>query len=101
MFRFFHISVLASLWRIISGEHLKMGDPKLDKLMYMLQGITKEFANPLTAVSYNYVWLFKLLNNVGILKSMKYYMANLDFTSEVVKNHKQKPIDGKLFFSMM
>ena len=28
--RFFHIAVLSSLWRIISGEHLKVGDPKLE-----------------------------------------------------------------------
>ena len=31
--RFFHIAVLSSLWRIISGEHLKVGDPKLEYVL--------------------------------------------------------------------
>ena len=31
--RFFNIAVLSSLWRIISGEHLKVGDPKLEYVL--------------------------------------------------------------------
>ena len=32
--RFFNIAVLSSLWRIISGEHLKVGDPKLEYVLF-------------------------------------------------------------------
>ena len=28
--RLFNIAVLASLWRVISGDNLKIGDPKLE-----------------------------------------------------------------------
>ena len=31
--QFFNVSVVASLWRIISGEKLKIDDPKLQKLL--------------------------------------------------------------------
>ena len=34
--RFFNIAVLSSLWRIISGEHLKVGDPKLEYVLTQL-----------------------------------------------------------------
>ena len=91
---FFNVSVLASLWRIISGEHLKAGDPKLEKLVNMVQKILEEFGNPLVGVSMNYEWLFKTLNDLGIIILQPYLQNLLKFSESVLTDQKGKLIDG-------
>ena len=91
----FNISVVASLWRIISGEHLKVGDPKLEKLISLVQQILEEFGNPLTGVSLNYVWLFKTLTNLGIIILQPNLHSLCKFSASGVTNQKRKLIDGK------
>ena len=51
---FFNVSVVASLWRIISGERLRIDDPKLKKLLANLNKFTKEVANSKHCIS---LWL--------------------------------------------
>lgn len=84
---FFHISVLASLWRIISGEHLKIGDPNLEHLIDLIQTLIKEFGNPLVDVSMNYVWMFKLLNKLGKTLACDYAKVHND-TLKILKGLK-------------
>jgi len=91
---FFHISVLSSLWRIISGEHLKMGDPKLEKLVFMVQSMVKEFGNPRTVISFNYVLLYQLINALGVIKITKSMHGVIDFTSDLMNDLKKRTIDG-------
>ena len=74
---------------------MKIGDAKLERLLYMIQFLIKEFGSPLTQTSLNYVWLYRLLNNLGVLKSIKYCEEMLKFTSGVLTDHKEKHIDGK------
>ena len=94
LYSFFHISVLASLWRIISGEKLKMGDAKLENLVSMIQTVIKEFGHPLTGVSMNYTWLYKLINHLGIIKAIPYMQNMLNFTGSVLVEHKKRHVDG-------
>lgn len=92
---FFHISVLASLWRILSGEHLKRGNAKLHQLVDMVQTMIREAGHPLAFVSMNYVWLYKLVNNLGLIKAIEYMAVFLDhLKTSVIDDHKQRPIDG-------
>ena len=95
LYRLFHISVLASLWRIISGEHLKMGDPKLEKLLDTMETFIAMFGNPITFVSLEYIWLYKLVNSLGISQCQHVHETFLSFTRSVLKDHKGKNIDGK------
>ena len=91
---FFHVSVLASLWRIISGEHLKMGDAKLENLLHMVQAIIKEVGNPMAVVSLRYIWLFQLGNSLGILQTIPYMKEVLNFAAKEMTDHKKRHIDG-------
>ena len=49
--KFFNISVLSSLWRMISGESLKINDPKLTKLCKLVQIAIAETGDPIFIVS--------------------------------------------------
>ena len=92
---FFKIPVLASLWRIISGEQLKIGDPKLENLVQILNDVIVDFAKPLFNIAIHYPSLFKLLHKIGVLKSEQILGAFLDFSQETIEKHKEKDIDGE------
>ena len=94
-YRLFHISVLASLWRIISGEHLKMGDPRLEKLLDTMEMYVAMFGNPITFVSLEYTWLYKLVNSMGISQCQYVHETFFKFHKKVLKDHKGSSIDGK------
>ena len=72
-----------------------MGDAKLENLVSMVQSMVKEFGNPLTGISMNYVWLYKIVNCLGILNAIPYMQNLLNFTGSVLTEHKKRPIDGK------
>ena len=85
--RFFNVAVLASLWRIISGESLKVGDPRLEKLVEMVHSIIEEFGNPLVLVSTNIRPLFQLLNKTGLIKFVRHVEKLFDFNRSVIERH--------------
>lgn len=92
--RFFNIAVLASLWRIVSGECLKIGDPKLEKLVKTVTELIAEVGNPLLGVTMNNLWLFKLVNKLGMVNFLRGMGQLLDFNTEVVKKHQNQIMDG-------
>ena len=51
LYRFLQTSVLASLWRILSSEQLKMGDAKLEQLFGMVEVLMRDLGNPLAVIS--------------------------------------------------
>jgi cytochrome P450 len=93
--RFFNIAVLSSLWRIISGEHLKVGDPKLEHLVETVSNMAKEFGRPELVVSMNYPYLFSILHYFGVLKFLSYTNTLFDFVMDTISSHKTKHIDGE------
>ena len=57
--KFFNISVLSSLWRMISGESLKVNDPKLTKLCKLVEIAIAETGDPIFIVSQKSANFFK------------------------------------------
>ena len=72
-----------------------MGDPKLEKLVIMVQTMVKEFGNPRTVISFNYVLLYQLINILGWIKITKSMHGVIDFTSALMNDLKKRIIDGK------
>ena len=91
---FFNIPVLSSLWKIISGESLKMGDPKLTELVTNVHNLMTEFSNPLTLISFQSIPMAKLFNNLGLVRYLSYTKKILELCYQVVNSHKDKAIDG-------
>lgn len=92
--KFFNISVLASLWRIISGECLKIGDPKLETLVGVVAQLIKEAGSPLTGIAINSMPLLRFLNWTGIMSNVPLMNELFQFNLELIENHKGKQIDG-------
>ena len=92
--------MLASLWRILCGEQLKIGDEKLEQLFFMMEVLMEEIGNPLTAISMEYPWLFKLFNGLGILQTIPYHHSLMKFIESVLISHKRRQIDGNFIFSV-
>ena len=92
--------MLASLWRIISGEQLKFGDAKLQNLFGSVEAIMKDLTNPLFGVAINYAWLYKLTNNLGILQTNINMKKLLNRTGSVVTDHKMRLMDGNYIFML-
>ena len=92
--------MLASLWRIISGEQLKFGDAKLQNLFGSVEALLKDLTNPLFGVAINYVWLYKLANNLGILQTIINKKKLLNCTGSVLTDHKMRLIDGNYIFRL-
>ena len=93
--QFFNVAVLASLWRIISGESLKLDDPKLEQILTNLRIAISEGGHPLYNLSLRFIPLFLFLNRIGVLKTMKAMNEIFDFCSSVIQKHKVKGIDGE------
>ena len=91
---FFNIAVLASLWRIISGESLKIGDPKLDSIVSNLQAALKEVGNPLINISMNSINLYKFLHKIGLVNGMRCMGVLVKYCANVTNSYKTKIIDG-------
>ena len=66
--QFFNISVLSSLWRIISGESLKIHDIKLKKLCEMVHTAIKEQGDPFMVIVQQFPTFQNILNQTGICK---------------------------------
>ena len=93
--RFFNITSVASLWRITSGESLKIGDPKLDELMICLQRFFIEFGNPMisiflySSVMCRLIHFFKLTTIADTIGEM------FEYCNEYINLNKKRPIDGE------
>ena len=90
----FNIAVLASLWRIISGEALKIGDPKLEYLVKMVNDLITEFGNPAAGICMQYIPLFYVFNFLGITNNKKGMGELMDFNLQTIIKHKEREIDG-------
>ena len=95
MTTFFHIPILSSLWRIISGKSLKVGDPTIEKLIKLVDLFTNEPGNPLLVLSFNQLWLYKILNGMGMFHNQMAHYELLKYCQEMVDTHKEKHIDGE------
>ena len=71
MSNFFSISVLSSLWRIISGESLPIDDEKLKYLCQLTQKGLVEKGDPLMALANQYPTFFKILIKGPIIYLIK------------------------------
>ena len=92
--RFFSITVLASLWRIISGESLQMDDPKLIDLLKKSNLMVEEVGKPSVAITINYPLAFKFLNNMGIIVVLKCIHEVVQYCKEQIESCKAQEIDG-------
>ena len=92
--RFFNISVLASLWRVISGESMKIGDPKLEGLIKIMEGFLKELGSSLVTMSFNYVPLYNLLNKIGLISFQEINNQLFMFNESVFKKLKDSDVDS-------
>lgn len=92
--QFFNISVLSSLWRLVSGESLKIDDPKLIGLCKMVQQIIMESGDPLQFVASKSVPFLKFLNYIGVYGNFGRMEHLFDYCQEVINSCKQRDIDG-------
>ena len=69
--QFFQISILSSLWRIISGESLNINDAKLTKLCKLVEIGLVETGDPLFKLSQKSITLFKFLNKIGVYQNFE------------------------------
>jgi len=90
----FNVAVLASLWRIISGESLKIGDPKLTDLCEKARAVSVEFGNPLAGIAQYLPSLFVFLNKIGSINILKHMDAINKFCKEAVESVKIQEIDA-------
>ena len=95
---FFNVSIFGSLWRIISGERLKIGDPKLEHLVQVNTKMVQEAGKPLTIVSLDMPKLHRFLNKVGFCHTMDYNYQILDYIEEICNNQKHLDEDHPLSF---
>ena len=82
------------MWRVLTGEQLKIGDAKLEELFSMLEVLMKDLGNPKAVISMNYPWLFKFVNNIGITKIIFYYGSLMNLAGSALTNHKNRHSDG-------
>ena len=72
-----------------------MGDPRLEKLLDTMEMYVAMFGNPITFVSLEYIWLYKLVNSMGISQCQYVHETFFKFHKKVLKDHKGSSIDGK------
>ena len=94
MSQFFNIAVLASLWRIVSGESLKIGDAKLESLLHNLHAIFKELGNPLIRRCLESETMSKILYRLGLSKMPDNQQKIVEFCQDNINATKDKTIDG-------
>ena len=82
-------------------DYLKNGDPKLEELVQIVQSICQEFGNSLAQVSLNYIWLYKVLNNFGLIHLQSSFEKMFIFVKQVLTNHKEKNIDGDYTYNFL
>ena len=92
---FFNNTVLSSLWRIISGESLKIGDSKLNNLIAISKEMLLEFANPLTWISQTSVPLYKFMELVGLVKIGVPIDMLFQYCDELIESQMNKSVDGE------
>ena len=95
MAHFFNIAVLASLWKIISGESLKIGDPMLKNLLDALHATFKEFSNPIIMRALASIPVFKFLHEIGLTTMPDDHKKIIDFVQDNINTTKSKTIDGE------
>ena len=88
--RMFNISSLSSLWKIISGETLTIGDTKLEYLIEKLQILLLEVSRPLISAAMNFRALFYFLNWTGLSRIWATQSEVNEFCHQVIREHKSK-----------
>ena len=92
--QFFQISILSSLWRIISGESLNINDAKLTKLCKLVEIGLVETGDPLFKLSQKSITLFKFLNKIGVYQNFEVMKAIVEYCKDAMESCKQQNIDG-------
>ena len=94
MSNFFSISVLSSLWRIISGESLPINDVKLKYLCQLTQEGLVEKGDPLMALANQYPTFFKILIKYGYSKWHTMLIELMKYCKGAIDSCKERKIDG-------
>ena len=84
----FNTFVLASLWRIIGGETIKIGDVKVRHLLEMVQTLVIERVRPIVALSLDSIPLMNFLHNTGLTNFKRANDSILDFNLDLISSHK-------------
>ena len=92
--QFFNISVLSSLWRIISGESLEIHDSKLSNICKMVQEAIQEAGNPFQVIASKSVPLLQFLNNIGYFQNINRMKNIIAYCNDAIKSCKGKEIDA-------
>ena len=93
--QFFNISVLSSLWRIISGESLEIHDSKLSNICKMVQEAIQEAGNPFQVIASKFVPLLQFLNNIGYFQNINRMKNIIAYCNDAIKSCKGKEIDAE------
>jgi len=91
----FNVAVLASLWRMTSGESLCVGDPKLTDLCGKARALIFEFSHPLVAITSDFPKVFSFLNKIGCINVIKRANDIIEFCRKGMESCNVQEIDGE------
>ncbi len=83
----FTLAVLNSLWKITTNERLDYEDPKICKLVSMIDQMFQEFGNPLNTLMFLYKPLYDFLKATKLSIGPTAITHMLDFFENTVKEH--------------
>ena len=83
----FPIAVLNSLWKVLTNEHLEYTDPKLHKLMDLLDKTMKEGSSVIVQLTFMYRTLAVLASKLGLLSTFQSGRDILKFCRSAVDDH--------------
>ncbi len=83
----FQVSVLNSLWRIISNETLEYDDPKILKLIALMDSFMKELGNPVKLICFMYSPILEFVKATKIVDGPEALIKLRTFLEDVVSDH--------------
>ncbi len=85
----FNIAVLNSLWTVLLSERLEYDDPKLKKLVLLLDQFFKEFASPLNLIILMYEPLTYFVDKTKIVTGPVAMMHLTNFVKDAIADHER------------
>ncbi len=83
----FNISVLNSLWAIATNEKLEYEDPKMKKIIYVLDKALQEFGSPINQIAISYKPLLFLIKNTNIFSTLAAVQGIKDILQDAISEH--------------
>ncbi len=83
----FNIAVLNSLWAVVLNERLEYDDPKLQKLVLLMDKTFQEFANPLNLLLFMYRPMYKFAEMTRATATPETFKNLLDFVRDAITDH--------------